>query len=183
MKHKSLFLSGLILVTLSAVAQSTGFLDPKDVPTSIAAARCQYAQTDEACVNAGPTLAQIPRPIPGPPMHPPRPPMRYPRGGYPGPWFEPNGRHAAIGALIGFTVGAIHPNDGTVRGHMALGLIGGLLGAAIGAGSPSFHARNHYRHGPWPDEEDEVASGSKSAKPDSAPAIAREADAPKNASP
>jgi hypothetical protein len=79
----------------------------------------------------------------------------------------PSAGHVAIGFLIGFTLGAVHPNDNTVRGHVALGLIGGLMGAVIGAGIPSFHL--HHSADPWPDdeEEDEVASRSKVAKPDS----------------
>jgi len=167
------------MLLFSAVrAQVTTSEIPDQLPVSVAVARCQYTPADEACLNLtessagnsekGPdgTLAQMPRRIPAPPQLPRRPLGPYPRMGYPRMAFPvPSPAHVAIGFLIGFTLGAVHPNDNTVRGHLALGLIGGLMGAVIGAGVPSFHLR--HSADPWPDdeEEDEMASRSKVAKP------------------
>lgn len=172
-----LWLTTMLLLTSAAIAQTAGEQAAADLPTPVAAARCQYTPAESACLgssesgqatittNDDTTVAQLPRRIPGPPVRPRRPPMGHPRGGYPGMWMPPgNSRHAAIGFLIGFGLGAAHPNDGTVRGHAALGLIGGLVGAVIGAGIPSFHVRNPYRRGPWPEDEDQLASESEPAK-------------------
>jgi len=175
-----------MLLLSAALAQVANSEIPDQLPVSVAVARCQYTPADEACLSlresgAGnsekspdDTLAQMPRRIPAPPRLPRRPPGPYPRMGYPRMAFPvPSPAHVAIGFLIGFTLGAVHPNDNTVRGHVALGLIGGLMGAVIGAGVPSFHLR--HSADPWPDdeEEDEMASRSKVAKPaspESAPA-------------
>jgi hypothetical protein len=192
-----LILSALSLVARLLPAQTQVSQVLNDLPSSFANARCQYTPTAEACAAApndsGPaplgvgsaTVAQLPRRIPGPPIRPRRPPMAHPSGGYPGPWMlEPNGRHAAIGALIGFGLGAAHPVDGTVRGHVAMGLFGGLLGAVIGAGIPSFHARSRYPRGPWSDHDgDQLASRSAPAKAPSTQATTEESTAITEASP
>jgi len=81
---------------------------------------------------------------------------------------ELNGRHVAIGALIGFGLGAAlgakgntdqHPGVG-VKAALLVGGVGALLGAAIGSGAHSFHALSRHRRTPWPDEEDEDAAQS-----------------------
>lgn len=139
---------------------------------SVAAAHCQYTPDDQECLylrspGRSPEQAQMPPRIPAPPRRPQRPPFSS-GAGHPLMWVPtPNAGHAAIGFLIGFTLGAVHPNDTTVRGHVALGLIAGLMGAVIGAGVPSFHWRSSRPQHPWPDEDDEVACGCKAPKSDS----------------
>jgi hypothetical protein len=185
-------LTALVMTTSAALAQTreaqvANDLAVTDFPTSIAIARCQYTPADNACAGANDsaqvetgaspdgTIAQSPRRVPGPPLRPRRPPMAHPRGeGYPGMRMEPgSARRAAIGALIGFGLGAAmgakantdqHPGVG-VKAALAFGTIGGLLGAGIGAGMPTFHARNPYQRGPWHDQDDgdQVASRSEPA--------------------
>ena len=75
---------------------------------------------------------------------------------------SPSGRHAAIGALVGFGLGAAVGAKGTggARATLTFGVLGGLLGAAFGCMTPSFHVRSPYRRGPWPYDEGEPASNS-----------------------
>jgi len=166
-----------MLLLSAALAQVANPEIPDQLPVSVAVARCQYTPTDEACLSltessAGNsekspdgTLAQMPRRIPAPPRLPRRPPgpylrMAYPRLAVP----APNVRHAAIGFLIGFTLGMVHRNDGTAGSHVALGLLCAGLGAAMGAAVPSFSS--HPPYPAWPDDDDdEMASRSKGAKP------------------
>jgi hypothetical protein len=88
---------------------------------------------------------------------------QYPRGpcgpmephrGHAYPGFPPPPGLSPVGALIGFGVGAAagagNANDGTVGAHVALGLIGGGLGALIGGAigavaNPFAHARRLLR--------------------------------------
>jgi len=176
----SLIIVAMLLLS-AALAQVANPEIPDQLRASVAVARCQYTPTDEACLglresSAGNpekapdgTLAQMPRRIPAPPRLPRRPPGPYPRMGYPRMAVPaPNVRHAAIGFLIGFTLGAVHPNDRTAGSHIALGLICGAVGAAIGAAVPSFSSHHSYPSGSWPDDDDdEMASRSKVAKPTS----------------
>ena len=153
---------------------------PNQLPVSVTVARCQYTPADEACISwressaasseksPDGTLAQMPRRIPQPPHLPSRPPGPYPRMGYPRMAVPaPNVGHAAIGFLIGFTLGVVHPNDRTAGSHVALGLLCGGLGAVFGAAIPSFSSHHPYHR--WPndddDDDDEMASRSKVAKP------------------
>jgi hypothetical protein len=168
------------MLLLSAVrAQVANPEIPDQLPVSVAVARCQYTPADESCLSSREsgaanakkspdgTLAQMPRRIPAPPRLPGRPPGPYPRMGYPRMAVPAaNVRHAAIGFLIGFTLGVVHSNDRTAGSHVALGLICGAVGAAIGAAVPSFSSHHSYPSGSWPDDdEDEMASRSKVAKP------------------
>jgi hypothetical protein len=167
------------LLLSAALAQVATSEIPGQLPVSVAVARCQYTPADEACLSlteseAGNsekspdgTLAQMPRRIPAPPRLPRRSPGPYPRMGYPRMAVPaPNVRHAAIGFLIGFTLGVVHPNDRTAGSHVALGLLCGGLGAVIGAAIPSFPSHHPYPAGSWPDDDDdEMASTSKMAKP------------------
>jgi len=125
------------------------------MPRQVALARCPYRQNEEGCPAASPdpeankTLAQMPRRT-GPmgPQGPPTP-MRGPV--YPetwGPQFSPG--HALIGAAIGFGFGAAACSRNGVRSALGVGMLVGLMGAAIGAGIPSFP---HYRRRGWDDEE------------------------------
>lgn len=168
----SLLIAPLLLLS-AALAQVANSEIPDQLPVSVAVARCQYTPADESClslressaVNSDGTLAQMPRRIPEPPRLPRRPPGPYPRMGYPrmaGP--APNVGHAAIGFLIGFTLGVVHPNDRTAGSHVVLGLLCGGLGAVFGAAIPSFSSHHPYNR--WPDDDDdEMASLSKVAKP------------------
>ena len=173
------FLLAAPLITSMTLAQTSDSSTESNLPASVAAARCQYTPSDEACVDLrdpgqaksgadDTTIAQLPRQMPGPPVRPRRPPMARPRRGYPGypgMAMEPNGRHALIGALIGFGLGAAagahantdqHPGAG-VKAAFLVGSVGGLLGALVGAATPSFHARNPYRHNPWPDNDEQAS--------------------------
>ena len=172
----SLLIAALLLLS-AALAQVANSEIPDQLPVSVAVARCQYTPADLACLSVSQsgavnsekspdgTLAQMPRRIPGPPRLPRRPPGPYPRLGYPRMAVPaPNVRHAAIGFLIGFTLGVVHPNDRTARSHVALGLLCGGLGAVFGAAIPSFSS--HHPYPAWPDDhDDEMASRSKVAKP------------------
>jgi hypothetical protein len=209
MKHQEgfHFLFVLLLLASNALAQSgdsqaANDLLNNDLPRQVAVARCAYNETEDACAGVNPSsaeargpngdamLAQLPRRMPGPPMQPRRPTMGRPRGAYPGVWMEEgSGRHAAIGALIGFGLGAAlgahankdqHPGVG-VRAAVLVGTIGAVLGAAVGYNTPSFRARSPYRRGPWTDE-DEQASRPKPAEPDSVGQTSAQAPAPKRLS-
>ncbi len=204
MKHKEgfPFLFVVLLLASSALAQSGDSQTTNDLPHQVALARCAYNETDEVCASVDhpspaaadasndTTLAQVPRRIPGPPVQPRRPPMGRPRGAYPGVWMEEgSGRHAAVGALIGFGLGAAlgahankdqHPGVG-VRAAFLVGTIGAVLGAAVGYGTPTFYARSPHRRGPWADE-DEQASRPKPAEPDSVGQTSARSAAPKQLS-
>jgi hypothetical protein len=141
---------------------------------SIAIARCAYAPSDEGCTGSSQTETTLAQRTPGPGLRPRRPAMGRPYGGYRGGWASSgNGRHALIGAVIGFGLGAAVGAKANANQHLGqgpglalgFGTVGGLLGAAFGSGIPSYHARCHYRRGPWPDEEDEGASYAKPLQP------------------
>ncbi len=140
--------------TGSSSGHDRGSADGINPADRITAARSQYMQPEDVSPGVNDvTLAQLSGRRRGPIF---LPSGGYPRSAYAGMWMpSPSARHAAIGFLIGFGLGAAHPNDGTVRGHVALGLLVGLVGAGIGAAIPSFHARNPHWRGPWPDEADE----------------------------
>ncbi len=178
--NRSASLLALLFVALSVGAQtrdSQSDASANDFSSSVTAARCRYTPADKACLtgNGEDTLAQFSR-HGGPPMLPPRP-VRYSRG-YEPAWGPGNGRHAAIGALIGFGLGAAigakantdpHPGA-TVKASLLVGIIGTGLGAAVGAGTPAFRALNLRRRRPFPgnqqDDDDQVASQSKPDKPE-----------------
>ena len=71
-------------------------------------------------------------------------------------WVPPNGRHVAIGALIGFGLGAAPGAHAKTDQHLRAGIgaifafggIGALLGAVVGAGVLPMHARNPRRRCP-----------------------------------
>jgi hypothetical protein len=72
---------------------------------------------------------------------------------------SPSGRHAAIGAVIGFGLGAAvgTKGNGGTRATLTFGVLGGLMGAAFACMTPSFPARSPYRRGSSPYDEEEVA--------------------------
>ena len=177
-----------VLLPLSAMAQTRG--PQEDLPgveghepsPAIALARCRYTADDETCAStdasgqsssratAAEMLAQFSR-RGGRPM--PRRPMSYGRG-YPSS-YAGNGRRAAIGALIGFGIGAAlgakanqDPHPGVaLKASLLVGFIASGLGATIGAGAPSFRTRNLRPRLPGHDrkrfEDDQVARQMKPA--------------------
>ena len=160
------FLFGAIAILPTANAQDKSAKVDSGVPIEISVARCAYTRGDEICApdaaNTAQAAAQLPRRMP---VRPPRPVRGYPGGGYPGVWATPgNGRHALIGAAIGFGLGAAlgarantdrHPGAGATAAVL-VGCFGALIGAAVGNGVPSLPSRR-MRHNRWPDE-DESAS-------------------------
>src|SRR5580700_1590752 len=163
-----LLLSSILLAS-SALAQSSGAFDtsiPADAD-SVEVARGPYVRPEDTSSSAdnstgeeNKTLAQFPQRLPVTPYPPPQ--MRPPRGSYPGMWSSPAGdHHTAIGALIGFGVGATAgaligaaKNDSANRGATALigSLLFGGLGAAFGAAIASFPGPQFHRYRPWEDE-------------------------------
>jgi len=180
MKYGTYFSCVLVLFASTALAQSVNRQVANDLPTSVAAARCQYTPADEVCATLAEsgtaqrtgdtTVAQVPRRIPGPAMR--RPMMGRPRPAYPAMWRpEGSGRHALIGAVIGGALGtavALRGNAG-VRASFALGTVGAGIGAAMGFSIPSFPSGNPYRRGwpgrRWPDEDESASRKPGSAKP------------------
>lgn len=149
---KSLLSSTLLAfsVLLASCAMAQDPQPENDQKPSVAAARCQYSQTDDNCV----TSAQAPRRFPAPRRRcgacaRPRPGVPY----APMP-VSPSARHVVIGALVGFTVGAIVPANGSARTRLSVGLVGGLFGALIGASIPAYPSYHRQRNR-WPDEDDE----------------------------
>jgi hypothetical protein len=78
------------------------------------------------------------------PVPPPPPRIQYPRGRSHGAMWQQrgNGRHALIGAVIGFGIGAALGVKGNKDQHarvtapVLFGSVGALIGAAVGAGHP-----------------------------------------------
>ena len=174
----ALLLGACGLLTSTALGQSSDATATNNLPGSVVAARRQYATADEMCASqaktaqssgAGKTVAQIPRRFPAVgPRRPPRPMVAYPMP-------EPSLRHAAIGGLIGFVLGATHSNTAP-KDRVGLGLVVGAVGAAIGAAIPSFHGRHSNPRGPWPDDDaEEMGSNNGSAPPS---AVQQHSDGP-----
>jgi hypothetical protein len=166
-----------ILLASSALAQNSTVSDmnlPAD-SGAVEVARGPYVRPENSSSSANTnvenkTLAQFPQRRLGPP-YPPSP-MRSPRGVYPGMWSSPAGdHHTAVGALIGFGVGATagaligaSKDDSANRGATALigSLLFGGLGAAFGAAIASFPRPQFHRYRPWEDEGyDELGSRHK----------------------
>jgi hypothetical protein len=148
----------------------------------IAAARSPYTQPENAASDVTPhiTLAQFPGRQLGPRFSPYG---GYPRSNYPGMWRgNGSGRHAAVGALIGFGIGAAlgakankDPHPGvTVKASLLVGSVGGLLGALIGQGAPPYarlqRPRERRTNKRWTDrdetDQDEMASRPNQTDPD-----------------
>jgi hypothetical protein len=167
MKHKERFLTALLLLASSGLAQTIDAQTTNDSPENnfspqVALARRAYTQPEEINTGGSPsasdadaktTLAQLPRRMPSPMV---RPPMG--RAAYPNMWMsQSNGRHALIGAIIGCGLGiavAAKGNAG-VSASLAISSLGAGLGAAMGLAIPSFPDRNMYRRR-WPDDDQEA---------------------------
>jgi hypothetical protein len=181
-------LSVSIAIAPAAAAQTPvpGTLDREPAKAlsdsdEVATARIPYTHTETTSVTTtdqraidqardhrdddGNTFAQMRRG----PRHPSPRRARYPRTTYPGMWAEPgNGRHAAIGAVIGFGLGAAlgakantdqHPGAG-VQASLLVGVLGAAIGAAVGYGVPPMRRWAGNRHRPRSPEEDTLASAS-----------------------
>jgi len=178
-------LASLVLLAANALAQTDNPQASKELPRSIASARCQYAPNDAACADVcdsaqaprgaidDATVAQLPRRGPGPAFGP-RGPMGRPA--YPGMWGqpEPSGRHALIGAVIGGLLGWAVAAKGNADARATFGIatLGAGIGAAMGLSVPAFPSRSPFWHR-WPDE-DEDAAARKSAKPGRTPGPPRQ---------
>jgi len=182
MKHQEalLFLCALTLSACTALAQTSDVLATNHPPANLTAARCQYTPAEESCRATSPQEsssslnAQLPQRTPGPP-YPPRPPMRGTRYGSPAMWAsDGNAGHTAVGALIGFGLGAALGASVNNRGYTRSGevLVGGALGAVFGAALghaiPSFHS-HHSRRPTWNDDSDEDAAVVHRNKPQQIP--------------
>lgn len=176
---KNLRLSSTIAVIFAlaaTVAAQTESLPPGDIlPAGVSKARCAYTPADETCVanssdSAVPeaidrnTLAQGPPRVPGPRRYPRRPAMAYPRLVYPTWNPQVSGRHAAIGALVGLTVGVLAGSRSSAKDALALGTFSAGLGAVFGLLVPAYPA-SAYR--PWPGDNDEEAFRRKPNQPTS----------------
>lgn len=114
----------------------------------ILAARRPYTQHEElsCCFRDGQTLSELARGSPAPvvPLRSRHPRARgYDGWGHGGMWRQPgNGRHALIGAIIGFGLGAAMGAKGNQDPHARVvapvlsGGAGALIGAALGASHP-----------------------------------------------
>jgi hypothetical protein len=179
-----LLLLAPILLASTVLAQGTNSSRTNNLPEadSVAVARNSYIEADSGSSPASnyaagkqpalenKPLAQYSRP-PGPPF---RPPVRPPMGGYPRMRSGPNwGHHGALGALIGFGVGAgagviwgtsrepaANRAGDALLGGLLLGGLGAAVGAAI-ASLPPFPSRQFHRRQSREDDYDELGSRSK----------------------
>lgn len=167
--HTIPLLLSSILLASSALAQNSNAFDTSLPADSglVEVARGPYVRPENnpfsvnnSTGEENKTLAQFPQRPPSP-LYPP-PQMRPPRGSYPGMWSSPVGdHHTAVGALIGFGVGATagaligaSKADSSNRGATALigSLLFGGLGAPFGAAVASFPSPQFHRYRPWEDE-------------------------------
>ena len=183
----SLLLVMVVLLAANALAQTDSTPAGNETPNSVAAARCAYT-ADNACADESAsaqaprrpiddsTVAQLPRRGTGP-YFGPRRPMGQP--GYPAMWQSaPSAGHALIGAVIGAALGWAVAAKGSAGARATLGIatVGVGLGAAIGSSVPSFPYRSPYFRR-WPDDQDDEASGRKSAKPSRTESLQQRASA------
>jgi|SRR5215472_6785432 len=134
-----------ILSMLPCAWVQTGVAQTSDQALStekITVARCAYTQHDNiaGCAGDGQTLSELAQRRRAPFSSRD---IRYHRIGYAGMWRQRgNGRHALIGALIGFGVGAAIGAKGNQDPHarvsapVLFGGAGAMIGAAIGASHP-----------------------------------------------
>ena len=156
MKHLQVIAALLApLLVISSALSQTGNREVHDQATNhaeIATARSRYVQADlqtedvAGRPSGGEAYAQSRRPGPRPPM---RPRLGYPQRTYPPRWGSGYPRHAAIGALVGFGLGAAfgakantdrHPGVGT-RAALLFGTFGAMIGAVVGNGIGPVHSR------------------------------------------
>jgi hypothetical protein len=152
----------VLLPTSAAIAQTADQQAAEELPTWVAAARCQYTTADAACIgpkesgretintNDETTVAQLPRRIPGPPGR-----ERRSRWGIHGLIPACGCRHQAAAmprsalSSVLVCVRLWEPKGtGGARVTLTFGLLGGLLGAVFGCTTPSFHVRSPYRRPP-----------------------------------
>jgi hypothetical protein len=164
------FLLASLMPASSAMAQMTNDRKTETEQEArsideISAARSQYTQTPDISpdANDNKTLAQLPRSRPGMaiPLH-----RGYPNGGYQTAWMDHgDARHAAIGAAIGFGLGALIGIKVNADQHQAatagavfiFGGVGAVFGGLIGGShaGPFAFARRRRDYQPFAPEEDE----------------------------
>lgn len=164
------FLLASLMLASSAMAQMTNDRKTETEQEArsideISAARSQYTQTPDISpdANDNKTLAQLPRSRPGMaiPLH-----RGYPNGGYQTAWMDHgDARHAAIGAAIGFGLGALIGIKVNADQHQAatagavfiFGGVGAVFGGLIGGShaGPFAFARRRRDYQPFAPEEDE----------------------------
>ena len=154
MRHTQIIAVVLAVASLGAIgiAQTSEKPGVKTADTEMVAAR-----RADLAGTTGRNLAT-------PPQYPPqmhRPPMTPPPAmGYPGPSYaawntpRPSGRHALIGAGIGFALGALAGSRNSGSAALAVGLIGAGIGGGIGVTIPEFP---HYRHSRMDDYEEDAS--------------------------
>jgi hypothetical protein len=165
MKHSRVVLAAMATISLSltAIAQTGDPPTSDDLPGAIARARCAYTPAEATCTPASYTnrgvnmadstpLAQLSRRAPGDYPPPRRRSVRYPYPAYPVPTVS--GRHVAIGAAIGLTLGVIAGSRTGAKDALALGTVTGGVGAFVGLLIPAFPQRQYY---PGPDDGDDDA--------------------------
>jgi hypothetical protein len=149
------------LLLVSSVLAQAGDQEVADQVANqaeITAARSRYLQTED--LSGGPSdrqaYPQSRRPSPQSSL-PPR--TGYPPRGYPARWSGGSPKHAAIGALIGFGLGAAlgakfntdHHDGAGVKAALLFGTFGALIGATVGNSFGPMHHRAVYRRR-WPAE-------------------------------
>ena len=156
-------------VMLLILASTTRFALPQTADWStpqqpaLSAARCQYTPAEKICGAPAPRCQGVDH-RPGSPTFP-RAALRQctmaaPRPSYPPPFLQfDDGHHAAIGAMIGFGIGAAAgataktDSGGRVVAALFGGGLGALFGAAVGHAIAPFHG-HHYHRDPWYDDEE-----------------------------
>jgi hypothetical protein len=164
-------LLAVVCMAGQAIAQAADERDSTKFSPEVTAARCAYTLSDLACssniqqapADSGKSPAQIPRRAPSP-QYPRR--SRCVRMARPMP--QPSAKGAAIGGLIGFTLGAILPRDGDARSRVGVGVVLGAIGAGIGAAAggsqPCGRCQRHRR----PPDAEEMASNRRAGPVDPA---------------
>jgi hypothetical protein len=160
-RNFSFLLAPVLLVSVT-FAQTKG--SPVDSsPDQVVAAHNRYTQPAEISPDTsdGAKLAQFQRRGPGAQF----PRRGYPRASYGAPWQEPgNGRHAAIGALIGFGLGAAlgagtsKDSHTTVGAAVIFGGFGALIGGAVGGNHGAYPFAHRRRIDPPTASEDREAN-------------------------
>jgi hypothetical protein len=185
-KRNSLFVFLLASLVLISQAETQTTEDTSRIGDPIFAARSAYTGITKAENNAGSAeedvdIAQLSRNRPAQ-LHSPH--SGYSRGGHASQWMDyGNPRHALIGALIGFGLGAAlaakantSPYPGsTARAVFLIGGAGALIGAAVGAAHGMSYAfvPRHKTTPPSPQNDEDPNLNAYSATPNSSDGLAQ----------
>jgi hypothetical protein len=164
---KILVLTAVVALTANALAQTGGSQAESTDRNDVAVARRAYAPIADSERDKDPKSNSIMAQRLDPRL---RRVQMY-TGGYPRPWMgSDDGHSVAIGGLIGFGAGAalgagVHSDArGKFAGALLVGSLGALFGASIGHAVSIFQVHRPYR-GPWPDDDEEMASRQQTIKP------------------